>query len=242
MRTVHCASVYGLPANLVYGGMLGRGVNAAAFSSTAGLVSRVGQIEYLAVGGSRIGAYSTDEPSPLLAAGSAGTGTQTASEVALAWLPSSQLLLSWFGGTANQVQIPHLPGSVISLAFASAGFADLMVVLGDGMRGAFDGVACNRANCRNIGGAGSERRRLRAKRLLAAPRRRRPAGPVSRWAPANARNQEQLPFALKPYQTSGCICSPQMLALRSDLTGCCISTTRLKATRLSNSLNYLPHP
>ena len=135
---VHCAdgslrSVYGLAANLVYGGMLDRGVNAAAFSSSAGLVSRVGQIEYLAVGGSRIGVYSTDEPSPLLAAGSAGTGTQTASEVALARIPSSQLLLSWFGGTANQVQITTLVRQCdLVVAFASAGFADLMVILGDG--------------------------------------------------------------------------------------------------------------
>lgn len=134
---VHCAdgslrAVYGLTANLVYGGMLGRGVNAAAFSSTAGLVSRVGQIEYLAVGGAPIGAYSTDEPRPLLAAGSAGAGSQTGVGVALAWLPSSQLLLSWSGSTASQVQVPPLPGSVISLAFASAGFADLMVILADG--------------------------------------------------------------------------------------------------------------
>jgi hypothetical protein len=134
---VHCAdgslrAVYGLTANLVYGGMLGRGVNAAAFSSTAGLVSRVGQIEYLAVGGVPIGVYSTDEPSPLLAAGSAETGSHTGVGVALAWLPSSQLLLSWSGSTASQVQVPPLPGSVISLAVASVGFADLMLLLGDG--------------------------------------------------------------------------------------------------------------
>lgn len=131
---VHCTdgslrAVYGLPANLVYGAMLGRGVNAAAFSSTVGLVSRAAQIEYLAVDGTLIGAYATDEPSPLLAVGSVSTAGQTGS---LAWLPSSQLLLIWSGGRARQVQVTPLPGNVVSLAPGPPGFADLMVAMDDG--------------------------------------------------------------------------------------------------------------
>src|SRR5277367_6692068 len=68
---VHCPDgslrvVYGLPANLIYGAMLGRGVNAAAFSNSSGLVSRAGEIDYLSGDGAQISSYPTDEPSPLL--------------------------------------------------------------------------------------------------------------------------------------------------------------------------------
>ncbi len=134
---VHCTdgslrAAYGLPANLMYGALLGRGVNAAAFSSTAGLVSRAGQIQYLDLGGDILGAYATDEPGPLLAVEPASAGNAASSGGALAWLPSRQLLLVWSGGTANQVQIAALPGNVVSLSFAAAGSADLMVALGDG--------------------------------------------------------------------------------------------------------------
>jgi hypothetical protein len=125
---VHCTdgslrTLYGLTANLMYGPLLGRGVNVAAFSSAVGLVSRVGQIEYLSVGGSVLGAFATDEPTPLLAAGPGS---------AAAWLPSSQVLLSWSGGVVKQVPVGPLSGSVISLALSSLGFADLLVVFGDG--------------------------------------------------------------------------------------------------------------
>ena len=123
-------AVYGIPANFLYGATLGRGVNAAAFSSTSGLVWRVGQIDYLAVDGTALGSYATNEPSPLLADGS---GSQAGPGAALAWLPSSKQLLSWSGGTLTQVQIESLPGAVISLSPAAArGFADLLVAAADG--------------------------------------------------------------------------------------------------------------
>ncbi len=126
-------AISGLPANVMYGALLGRGVNAASFSSTAGLVSKMGQIQYLGVSGSVLGSYATKEPSPLFAVGSVNTGNQASSIGALAWLPSSRLLVVWSAlGTATQVQVAPLPGSVIALSFASAGFADLLVVLGDG--------------------------------------------------------------------------------------------------------------
>ena len=120
-------AVYGLPANFIYGALLGKGVNAAAFSSTAGLVFRTGQIDYVSPAGAQIGVYSTNERSPLLAAGPVSGGNQTASATGLAWLPSSKLLLIWSGATPTQVQVEPLPGNVISLSPAAAGFADLIV-------------------------------------------------------------------------------------------------------------------
>jgi hypothetical protein len=120
-------AVYGLPANFIYGALLGKGVNAAAFSNTAGLVFRAGQIDYVSPVGAQIGVYSTNEPSPLLAVGPVSAGNQTASGTALAWLPSSKLLLIWSGGVPNQVGVAPLPGNVISLSPAAPGLADLIV-------------------------------------------------------------------------------------------------------------------
>lgn len=99
---VHCSDgslrdIYGLPANLLYGAPLGRGVDAAAFSSAAGLVLRSGQIEYLGTDGTVLSAYATDEPNPLLAVSPVGAVKTSGFAVAMAWLPSSNLLLTWSG-------------------------------------------------------------------------------------------------------------------------------------------------
>jgi hypothetical protein len=134
---VHCPdgslrTLYGLPANFLYGSLLGRGINAAAFSNTAGLVFRSGRIEYLATDGTTLDAYLTDEPNPLLAVGPVNAGGLSSPTIALAWLPSTQVLLSWVGGTASPVQVWPSPGNVISLSPTATGFANLMVATADG--------------------------------------------------------------------------------------------------------------
>jgi hypothetical protein len=134
---VHCPdgslrTLYGLPANFLYGALLGRGINAAAFSNAAGLVFRSGRIEYLATDGTTLDAYVTDEQNPLLAVGPVSAGGPSTPAIALAWLPSTQVLLNWSGGTASPVQVWPSPGNVISLSPAATGFANLMVASADG--------------------------------------------------------------------------------------------------------------
>lgn len=134
---VHCPdgslrTIYGLPANLMFGGLLGRGVNAAAFSSTAGLILRAGQIEYLAANGASLGTYVTDESTPLLAVSSTASTDSASSAAALAWLPSSHSLVVWRGSTATQVEAPDLPGQVIALSLSAEGAANLMVATDSG--------------------------------------------------------------------------------------------------------------
>ncbi len=134
---VHCPdgslrAIYGLPANLMYGALLGRGVDAAAFSSEAGLILRAGQIEYLAADGTVLTTYATAETEPLLAVSSTANINSTTSATALAWLPSSRLLIVWTASTVRELEVPGLPGAVVTLSLSAAGVADLMTTTAAG--------------------------------------------------------------------------------------------------------------
>jgi hypothetical protein len=116
-------AIQGVAANLIVSPRAVATANRASFSNAGGLTAKNGLIQLWDASGKQLASYQSDEALPLV-------NIDSSLQTAIAWLPSSHVLLTWDGTTlvARPLDDAGFEGTVTFVRLESAAIAQFFLV------------------------------------------------------------------------------------------------------------------